>query len=264
MRLPQTFYIFCLALFYRPQAVRMDAQPRFLQIDLPNAKKISLIESPFDSTQAIRGAILAGAWHEVYNKTLYDKTQRGYRLLAYDAERQPDQAVPGGDLPADVGICADLAVRALRAAGYDLQQLIYEDALANPSAYHFNERFGQNKPDLNIDHRRVSNQLIFLQRNAQSLTTTFDASTLADWLPGDIVIWDFDPADQPPDHVGIVADVMSADGARPLVIQNNGRTQPTDCLNRPTWKIVGHFRLTQWPPDLLAAIRQAHGNLVVR
>ena len=34
---------------------------------------------------------------------------------------------PGGDMPADRGVCTDVVIRALRTQGLDLQQAIHED-----------------------------------------------------------------------------------------------------------------------------------------
>src|SRR4030095_11827137 len=49
-----------------------------------------------------------------------------YRKLSY----------PGGDVPADRGVCTDVVIRALRAArNVDLQQEIHRDIGANRPAY---------------------------------------------------------------------------------------------------------------------------------
>lgn len=205
---------------------------------------------PFEPEVDVPQAIVDGAWQEVENRTMYDKTRRVYRQLHYlNGERQEAPVFPGGDLHPDVGVCSDLIVRALRNADYDLQFLIYEDILRSPEAYQLEQRFNQLEPDPNIDHRRVSNQLIYLQRYAYHLPLEVDSLTIDEWQPGDIVIWDLDPMDAPPDHAGIVADSLVPGTNRPYIIQNNGRTQPVDCLPREHWQIVGHFRLPG-PPDM--------------
>src|SRR6478672_8574311 len=42
---------------------------------------------------------------------------------------------PGGDVPADTGVCTDEVVRAYRAVGIDLQKEVHEDMAANFRAY---------------------------------------------------------------------------------------------------------------------------------
>jgi uncharacterized protein YijF (DUF1287 family) len=38
---------------------------------------------------------------------------------------------PGGDVPADTGVCTDEVIRIYRAAGVDLQQQVHEDMVRN-------------------------------------------------------------------------------------------------------------------------------------
>src|SRR5437899_29421 len=42
---------------------------------------------------------------------------------------------PGGDVPADTGVCTDEVVRAYRAVGIDLQKDVHEDMKKNFSEY---------------------------------------------------------------------------------------------------------------------------------
>ena len=42
---------------------------------------------------------------------------------------------PGGDVPADTGVCTDVVIRAYRALGIDLQKRVHEDMKRNFSAY---------------------------------------------------------------------------------------------------------------------------------
>lgn len=62
---------------------------------------------------------------------------------------------PGGDVPADTGVCTDVVIRSYRALGIDLQPLVHEDMKASFSAYP--KLWGLKRPDKNIDHRRVPN-----------------------------------------------------------------------------------------------------------
>jgi len=64
---------------------------------------------------------------------------------------------PGGDVPADRGVCTDVVIRALRTQGLDLQQAIHEDMRAHFALYP--RQWGLSRPDRNIDHRRVPNQM---------------------------------------------------------------------------------------------------------
>jgi hypothetical protein len=152
-------------------------------------------------------------------------------------------AYPGGDVPADRGVCADVVIRAYRALGIDLQQRVHEDMTAAFDAYP--KRWGLTRPDSNIDHRRVPNLAAFLRRQGAALRVTDDP---ADYRPGDVVAWNlrgsangrggFLP------HIGIVTDRLAASG-RPQVVHNIGAgPQLEDVLF--AWPITGHYR---WLPE---------------
>lgn len=141
---------------------------------------------------------------------------------------------PNGDLPADKGVCTDVVVRALRSANYDLQKLIHEDMKRNFGKYPNN--WGLSRPDPNIDHRRVPNQMRFFERHGLSLTLEVSKDTLDDWQPGDIVYWKLDSG---LDHCGVLTDTRNENG-EPLVVHNLGRCVEENCLTK--WRITGHFR----------------------
>jgi uncharacterized protein len=68
---------------------------------------------------------------------------------------------PGGDVPANTGVCTDEIIRTYRALGIDLQKEVHEDMVRNFDVYpHKWQRF----PDTNIDHRRVPNLMVFFAR----------------------------------------------------------------------------------------------------
>lgn len=86
---------------------------------------------------------------------------------------------PGGDVPADRGVCIDVIIRAYREAfAFDFQQHVHEDMAAHFSAYP--KRWGLTRTDRNIDHRRVPNVETWLRRHGHELPAS-------DWQPGDLM-----------------------------------------------------------------------------
>jgi uncharacterized protein len=142
---------------------------------------------------------------------------------------------PMGDVPADRGVCSDVVIRALRAQGIDLQQLVHEDMKANFSAYP--KRWGLTRPDRNIDHRRVPNLEVYFTRAGWRLPPSRDAQ---DFRPGDIVSWNLEGDDGYLPHIGVVTTVIGRSG-RPLVAHNIGAgPKVEDVLFE--WKMTGLFR----------------------
>lgn len=68
---------------------------------------------------------------------------------------------PNGDVPDNIGVCTDVVIRAYRALGTDLQQLVHQDMLSDFAAYPSKRIWGLSKTDKNIDHRRVPNLQAF-------------------------------------------------------------------------------------------------------
>jgi uncharacterized protein len=145
---------------------------------------------------------------------------------------------PGGDVPADTGVCTDEVIRSYRALGIDLQKLVHEDMDAHFAAYPNHARWALQHTDTNIDHRRVSNLMVFFGRNGESLPFSTSASADADnYAPGDIVTWDLGGG---VGHIGIVVDRKSPTGQY-LVVHNIGQgPKAEDVLF--AWKITGHYR----------------------
>lgn len=138
-------------------------------------------------------------------------------------------AYPGGDVPADTGVCTDEVIRVYRAVGVDLQKEVHEDVVASFAAYPSRSP----RPDANIDHRRVKMLMTFFRRQGAARPVTDDPT---DFLPGDVVAWDLAAG-----HVGIVVDQRDPTGARPLILHNVGRgPQLEDALF--AWPILGHYR----------------------
>jgi uncharacterized protein YijF (DUF1287 family) len=144
----------------------------------------------------------------------------GYFRLSY----------PGGDLPPEQGVCADVVIRAFRKVGIDLQKEVHED-MTN----HFNEypKFRNMKsPDPNIDHRRVPNLMRFLKRSGKALRID------SEYEPGDIVAWQLEHGLF---HIGIVSAGVVPDEKRYYMIHNIGAgTKKEDILRK--FKIIGHYR----------------------
>ena len=145
-----------------------------------------------------------------------------------------DLKYPGGDVPADRGVCTDVVIRAFRAIGIDLQRTVHEDMKAHFSAYPKN--WGLSRTDTNIDHRRVPNLMTFFTRQGKSLPVT---ATATDYRPGDVVTWTL-PGSLP--HIGLVVNETSPeDPARHLVVHNIGAgARMEDVLFG--FKVTGHYR----------------------
>jgi len=167
--------------------------------------------------------LLAAAIAQVGVTTSYEQA---YAALDY----------PGGDVPIAQGVCSDVVIRAMRAIGVDLQVEVHRDMRAHFSTYP--ALWGLRRPDPNIDHRRVPNLETWLARQDRSRPVSVDP---ADYLPGDFVTWRLDGGLA---HIGIVADLRSADLQRPLIIHNIGAgARVEDVLF--AWKVNGHYR---WLP----------------
>ena len=100
-------------------------------------------------------ALIAAARGQIGVTRAYDP---GYSRIAY----------PGGDVPRERGVCTDVVIRAYRDAfGIDLQRAVHEDMAAHFAAYP--RHWGLQRPDRNIDHRRVPNLERFWQRAGADL-----------------------------------------------------------------------------------------------
>ncbi|NVJ60665.1 MAG: DUF1287 domain-containing protein [Gammaproteobacteria bacterium] len=161
--------------------------------------------------------------------------ERTYQYVKYDG-RYVVIDYPGGDVPADIGVCTDVIIRSYRALGIDLQQLVHEDMKANFSVYPSKRIWGLNKPDPNIDHRRVPNLQTFFSRHGQVLEIT---NIVEDYKPGDLVTWML-PGNLP--HIGIVSDRRTLNNM-PLIVHNIGAGPKLESMlfNYP---ITGHYRFS--------------------
>jgi uncharacterized protein len=142
---------------------------------------------------------------------------------------------PGGDVPGHLGVCTDVVIRTYRKLGIDLQQRVHRDMSANFAAYPSRRLWGLNRPDSNIDHRRVPNLQVFFSRKGESLPISRHPR---DYLPGDLVTWML-PGNLP--HIGIVTDTVVGGTGNPLIVHNIGAgPRIEDVLF--SYEITGHFR----------------------
>ena len=180
------------------------------------AKPVDSRKGPTDFAEKLVAAAIERTTHQVS----YDGS---YRKIAY----------PGGDVPANVGVCTDEIVRIYRALGIDLQKEVHEDMRRNFALYPKN--WGLKRPDTNIDHRRVPNLQTFFTRKGERLKVTSNAS---DYQPGNMVTWIL-PGNLP--HIGMVTDRLSEDGLRPLMVHNIGAGPVLEDMLF-VYKITGHYR----------------------
>ena len=165
--------------------------------------------------------LISAAMSQIGRTTIYDPAYVG---LSY----------PMGDVPIERGVCSDVVIRAYRDAfAVDLQQLVHEDMRR-----HFSScpaRWGLKRPDRNIDHRRVLNLEVFLERRGARRDVSNQSQ---DYLPGDIVAQTL-PGNLP--HMAIVSHLANMSGSRPMIVHNIGAgTRLQDGLF--SHKITGHFR----------------------
>lgn len=169
----------------------------------------SLVDFDEDGTDDYMD-IMLGARKDAENKPKYDG--------AYQEDGYP---------PDNIGVCSDVVWRAFKNAGYNLRSMVDNDISERPEAYPLIE-----KPDTNIDFRRVRNLRIFFEEYAVPLT--LDINEIQEWQPGDIVIFGNDK------HIGIVSDKRNKEG-QAYIIHNGGQpNREEDYLKRGV--VTGHYR----------------------
>ncbi|MGO2102818.1 MAG: DUF1287 domain-containing protein [Psychroflexus halocasei] len=173
----------------------------------------------------------------------YSQTENSKKTLSDHAIELIDEEViydpsyfsidyPNGDVPEGKGVCTDVIIRVYRQMNIDLQKLVHEDMKANFKDYP--QIWGLNTTDKNIDHRRVPNLMRFFKRMNTELPITNNPD---DYKPGDVVAWRLSNGMT---HIGVVVDLKSSDGKRPLIVHNIGAGQVIeDCLF--DFKIIGHY-----------------------
>jgi len=177
-------------------------------------------------------ATLAGAGLDANKLATAARSQIGV-TTNYDAAYRK-LSYPNGDVPKETGVCADVIVRAFRAQNVDLQKEVHEDMKRDFGAYP--RKWGLDKPDVNIDHRRVPNLMTYFRRKGYAQPAGEKPDQFA---PGDIVAWDLGRGVT---HIGFVSDRKDGRGT-PLVIHNIGQgTKEENVLLQ--YRIIGHYRVT--------------------
>lgn len=138
--------------------------------------------------------------------------------------------------PDTEGVCTDVIWRAFNGINVNIKGLLDSDIMKNTSQYWRVEQ----KPDPNIDFRRVPNLDVFLKRFATSLTKEIkpgDIENLRQWQPGDIVV-----ILKPYQHIGIISDKRTRDGI-PYIIHNTyPHAVESSHFNLWNCEISGHYR----------------------
>ena len=193
-------------------ALAMACAPKPLRADRAQAATVEV--------KAALRPVIESAIAQTEQTTIYDPA---YVRLNY----------PGGDLPIERGVCADVIVRAFRKGGVDLQKEVHEDMQRDFAAYP--NRWGLRAPDANIDHRRVPNLMTYFKRRGKLLPITANAK---DYEPGDVVAWDLGGGLT---HIGIVVNRPARDGERYYIVHNIGAgARLEDVLF--AWRQIGHYR----------------------
>jgi hypothetical protein len=160
--------------------------------------------------------------------------ERTHHVVRYDPA-YVRISYPGGDVPADTGVCTDEIIRSYRSVGVDLQKEVHEDMVRNFDLYPRRWRWVLSRPDPNIDHRRVPNLMVFFARKGESLPLSGRA---ADYAPGDLVTWDLGGGVP---HIGVVVDQKSAKSGRYMIVHNIGQGPRMEDIMF-NWKVTGHYR----------------------
>lgn len=165
-------------------------------------------------------ALAAAARDQTRDLVIYNDK---YRRIAY----------PMGDVQPLFGVCTDVVIRAYRALGIDLQQLVHESSVGGG--------------DTSIEHRRTETLRRFFARYGEQLPP----STIAEnFRPGDIVTYYRPQNRHSRSHIAIVSDVVAPSG-RYMIIHNRGwGPQLEDGLFVD--EITGHYRYLGLPAKAAA------------
>ncbi len=183
-------------------------------------EQAGLLVEILQTSEAIGDRIAAAALKHSTEDVMYDPA---YYMIDY----------PGGDVPSNKGVAADVIVRSFRQIGIDLQQQVHEDMTNNFRLYP--QLWNAAGPDTNIDHRRVPNLQRYFIRNGDTLGTTRSPE---EYHPGDIVVWAIANAET---HIGIVVPGPGDRSDERWVVHNIGAgvTWENTLFD---YQILGHYR----------------------
>lgn len=131
----------------------------------------------------------------------------------------------------EYGVCTDVVAFGLKDAGYDLMELVNEDASNHKEEYNIETI------DKNIDFRRVRNLNVYFKNNHIVLTT--DLSQIEEWQGGDIIVFK--------DHIGVISDKRNKKGIPFLIhhanpLQVNYEKDVLELYEQDY--IIGHYRIS--------------------
>ena len=154
---------------------------------------------------------------EEANKWVYRKKpfyDPSYMVITY----------PSGDIPDSIGVCTDLIIRSFRVIGIDFQKDVHDYLNSN-----------NNKNDVNIDHRRCTNLIEYLDNSNLFLRLDPKES----YKKGDLIFWVLDNGKN---HVGIVSDKK---GKKNNLVLHHLYENPSEDDSLDSWKIIRHYRLAE-------------------
>lgn len=186
----------------------------------PSSAQTELLVKELSASEVFGDQLAAEALRYSDGDVLYDSA---YFKIDY----------PGGDVPAHMGMAADLIVRCYRKMGIDLQEKVHEDMSSNFRRYP--DLWASNSPDSNIDHRRVPNLKCFFKRNGSSVYISSEGERYA---PGDVVVWT--PLNASEMHIGIVVPGPSGEGTEPWVVHHFSDSVKWE--EARFIHVLGHFR----------------------
>lgn len=159
----------------------------------------------------------------------YTDIVEGAREYLKDKPQYKSVYYIGGYPDDNNGVCTDVIWYALKQAGYDLKSAVDSDIAQNEDYY----MYLFEKPDPNIDFRRVRNLRKFFSKNEMSLT--LDTSKIDEWHAGDIVTFK-------ESHIAVISDRRNKDGIPYIIHQSPLKKSEDDLLTKYT--VDGHFRIT--------------------
>lgn len=151
---------------------------------------------------------------------------------------------PDGDVPSNTGVCTDVIIRAYRSAlNFDFQSAINKD-MKKIGFRQYPQNWGLNRPDSNIDHRRVPNMKKFLERHGEKIPLVSGHGDYSQYKPGDIVTLKLGGRVA---HIGIVSNkkLIWGQDEIPQIIHHTGSGLLENDLLHPKDNIDGHYRFTQ-------------------